>query len=402
MKKNLKAKSLSRLFFISFIFLQIVLLILSPFKESPKNSNSIEKNNIFANAQALEYIQDETSNLKAIPVQLNQYAYDMNILSTPTTEKTTKKKQTYVSNYDHFIGMNCTEDSVEKDCGGLEALVCLDGKCSFCTNSTQCSDQVHSLFSCHFVGSFKPYVGGVCEHKNLFEYISYLDILATVFCFLGGVLSAASGTGGGGLFVPLLHVAGQFSASMSIPMSTLMIFGAGLVNISVLAFKRHPHADRPLIDYDIALMMEPPTLLGTIIGVFFNLMFPNWLITVLVIIVLVITSIVMVRNGYKRFLREQEEALQKASHHHEDTTNIPNNQIPVTTDYEQLEGQEEEEEANLVTDPFLVSAAIDVDRRHDEEHRIQQQQQHEEQLLHNQQEQHTDNDTILLTEHHQK
>ena len=30
--------------------------------------------------------------------------------------------------------------------------------------------------------------------------------------------------------------------------------------------RRHPAADRPLIDYDVILMMEPLTMLGALLG----------------------------------------------------------------------------------------------------------------------------------------
>ncbi|EFC49530.1 predicted protein [Naegleria gruberi] len=167
-----------------------------------------------------------------------------------------------------------------------------------------------------------------------------MDILATITCFIGGVLSAASGTGGGGVFVPLLHVAGQFPPTLAIPISTLMIFGAGIINIATLSFKRHPHADRPLIDYDIALMMEPPTLLGTIIGVFFNMMFPDWLIVVFVILTLSITSFVMFKNGYKRLKRENEERKKLEESTTEENHNDNNNP---TTVYDELQQMYESE-----------------------------------------------------------
>lgn len=256
------------------------------------------------------------------------------VLTLATNQNTSSSggRTGYVTNYRVFIGRNCTPETNEKDCGGLEALVCINNKCSFCTNSTQCSEQVHNIYSCHKKGN-----DNICEHKDLFEYVSWMDILATITCFIGGVLSAASGTGGGGVFVPLLHVAGQFPPTLAIPISTLMIFGAGIINIATLSFKRHPHADRPLIDYDIALMMEPPTLLGTIIGVFFNMMFPDWLIVVLVILTLSITSFVMFKNGYKRFKKENEDR-KKLEQTTDETHNDNNNP---TTVYDGVDGDEE-------------------------------------------------------------
>jgi len=39
--------------------------------------------------------------------------------------------------------------------------------------------------------------------------------------------------------------------------------------------KRHPSADRPLIDYNTTLLMEPLTLVGTVLGVLMNVSFPE-------------------------------------------------------------------------------------------------------------------------------
>lgn len=47
---------------------------------------------------------------------------------------------------------------------------------------------------------------------------------------------------------------------------------------------------RPIIDYDVALIMEPMTLVGTIIGVYGNKIFPSWLITFLLVILLSFTT----------------------------------------------------------------------------------------------------------------
>lgn len=46
---------------------------------------------------------------------------------------------------------------------------------------------------------------------------------------------------------------------------------------------KHPSLDMPLIDYDLALLMQPMLMLGVSIGVIFNVLFPDWLITALLI-----------------------------------------------------------------------------------------------------------------------
>ena len=47
---------------------------------------------------------------------------------------------------------------------------------------------------------------------------------------------------------------------------------------------RHPTLDMPLIDYDLAFLFQPMLVLGISIGVAFNVMFANWMVTVLLII----------------------------------------------------------------------------------------------------------------------
>jgi uncharacterized membrane protein YfcA len=57
-----------------------------------------------------------------------------------------------------------------------------------------------------------------------------------------------------------------------------------------VAQRRHPQANRPLIDYNTCMMLEPVLLLGTILGVFFNAVAPGWLITILLVMTLTWTT----------------------------------------------------------------------------------------------------------------
>lgn len=50
---------------------------------------------------------------------------------------------------------------------------------------------------------------------------------------------------------------------------------------------RHPTLDMPLIDYDLALLCQPMLMLGISIGVAFNVMFADWMVTVLLIILFI-------------------------------------------------------------------------------------------------------------------
>lgn len=47
---------------------------------------------------------------------------------------------------------------------------------------------------------------------------------------------------------------------------------------------RHPTLDMPIIDYDLAVLIQPMLMLGISIGVAFNVIFADWMVTVLLIV----------------------------------------------------------------------------------------------------------------------
>ena len=47
---------------------------------------------------------------------------------------------------------------------------------------------------------------------------------------------------------------------------------------------RHPLKNRPLINYDVSVIFCPSSIVGTIFGVLFNRMSPNWLLLILILI----------------------------------------------------------------------------------------------------------------------
>lgn len=53
---------------------------------------------------------------------------------------------------------------------------------------------------------------------------------------------------------------------------------------------RHPVADRPLIDWDLILVMEPAAMVGAVFGGFLTQTLPQWLTTCLLFGVLVFMS----------------------------------------------------------------------------------------------------------------
>ena len=63
-----------------------------------------------------------------------------------------------------------------------------------------------------------------------------------------------------------------------------MIVGASVSTVYYNLRLRHPTLDMPIIDYDLALLIQPMLMLGISVGVAFNVMFPDWMVTVLLII----------------------------------------------------------------------------------------------------------------------
>lgn len=104
-------------------------------------------------------------------------------------------------------------------------------------------------------------------------------ILAGSLCSAAASISSAGGIGGGGLFIPILTIVAEFDLKTASSFSAFMVTGGSISNVLSYMFKIN--GDKSLIDYDVTLLSEPCMLLGVSIGVICNLIFPEWLITVL-------------------------------------------------------------------------------------------------------------------------
>ena len=61
--------------------------------------------------------------------------------------------------------------------------------------------------------------GKFCAHKTLWADFDAADVLLLVIVFLSTALSAPTGTGGGGIMVPVFMLLGGFTAQDAIPLS---------------------------------------------------------------------------------------------------------------------------------------------------------------------------------------
>jgi hypothetical protein len=99
------------------------------------------------------------------------------------------------------------------------------------------------------------------EHPPLFP-LKTSDYYGLFFAVVGLVLAAGGGIGGGGILVPIYILVMGFSPKHAVPLSNVTVFGGAIANVMLNSGKRHPIADRPLVDWDLILVMEPLTIAG--------------------------------------------------------------------------------------------------------------------------------------------
>ena len=75
-------------------------------------------------------------------------------------------------------------------------------------------------------------------------------------------------------------------ADNAVPLSAAAVTGSAMAYAILRWPERHPTADRPLIALDVAMMLEPCALVGTVAGVTINLAVPAWLHAPLIAILL--------------------------------------------------------------------------------------------------------------------
>lgn len=72
-----------------------------------------------------------------------------------------------------------------------------------------------------------------------------------------------------------------------------MVTGAAISAVFFCMKQRHPTLDEPVIDYDLMLLIQPTLMLGISIGVILSVIFADWMVTILLIILCI--------GNYRRF-----------------------------------------------------------------------------------------------------
>ncbi|KAF0686345.1 Aste57867_21847 [Aphanomyces stellatus] len=203
----------------------------------------------------------------------------------------------------HLNGVTGVTCSKRSDCGLVPSLGCLNGTCASCVVDADCHDSASD------VSKRCVQKDGVaqCLDKNVFSPFTAADVLAAFLAVLATAMGAACGIGGGGLLVPLYIIVVGLNPKYAIPLSKATILGGAVATYWSNFREKHPNASRrPIIDYALAGLMEPMTLIGTIGGVMANAMFPSWLILVLLILLLAFVTYRVTLKANKMYAKENQ------------------------------------------------------------------------------------------------
>lgn len=207
----------------------------------------------------------------------------------------------YALDINEAYGKACTEKTERKICG--EYLICHNAICSNCVANYQCSSsnnkickKINEIYINEKITNIN--IKNVCDHKSLSDGINKWDIIAICLIFFLGLFSAISGIGGGVFNVFILVMVSEFKIGMAARLSTATIFGLAFANFINYLPAKHPYKNKPLIDYNLTLLMEPFTLAGTIFGVILNIILPDWLVTITLILLLCFVGIKIMRKWY--------------------------------------------------------------------------------------------------------
>eukprot|EP00347_Sterkiella_histriomuscorum_P009630 403340471 len=148
----------------------------------------------------------------------------------------------------------------------------------------------------------KSYTSGVCVHKGVFPILG-LELIGLILLCGIMTLSTMAGVGGGGVVIPFCMTFFTFQTKNAIAMSGFTILTCSIVKFVYGLNEHHPEKDAVIIDYSLATIMLPVVMMGSMIGVLLNIMFPSLLLqTILTIVLLLLTwqSLGKARTIYKK------------------------------------------------------------------------------------------------------
>jgi len=194
------------------------------------------------------------------------------------------------------------------------------------------------------------------EHADLLPLTS--SDWTGFFCAICGLMIAAGGgIGGGGILVPIYILVMGFSPKNAIPLANVTVFGGAVANTYLNSKKRHPLADRPMVDWDLIMIMEPLTIAGALMGAFLNKLLREEVLVVMLVLLLSFTAYNTLKKATKMYRIEsihiaqdmQKESELAAMRSEKETENESSSEFHLLDN----EGNDVEKVEPTETDPVL-------------------------------------------------
>ena len=125
----------------------------------------------------------------------------------------------------------------------------------------------------------------ICVHKSIFPMVP-LEIEGSVVLMILMTLAVISGIGGGGIVVPLLMTYYELEMKQAIAVSGFTILTGSIARYFSTINNRHPEKDTTTIEYGLSNVMLPAVLIGSNLGVFFNMIMPSIVLQILLTVLL--------------------------------------------------------------------------------------------------------------------
>ena len=154
------------------------------------------------------------------------------------------------------------------------------------------------------VDDFFRYIDDAIEIRQLFplEVSDYVGMICTA---LSIILSVGGGIGPGSILVAVFIIVMDVQPKSAIPLSCMTGLGVAAVATGLNMRKRHPLSNRPLIDWDLVLIMEPLILFGAIAGTYVNKVLNQRVLIVLLVLLLSVVAHNTLKKARKMYTAEE-------------------------------------------------------------------------------------------------
>ena len=148
------------------------------------------------------------------------------------------------------------------------------------------------------------------------------------------------------------------------------VFGGAVANTILNVSKRHPLADRPLVDWDLILVMEPLTIAGALIGAFLNKLLPEAILVVSLVALLSFTAYKTLKKSVRMYKAETKAILAERGVNRTRADGTKESELTrIAREMEEEEENEEDEKqvVGLLDDVDAADSDEEKDENGDEE-----------------------------------